>query len=77
MSCDLENELAYHAVGEVVIGDNTVAYRSCNADVFGISAYHLVGFLSNCEYALGAGIIGDNRGLAEHDSLIAHCHNYV
>ena len=69
------DEVAQHGLGDVEVGDDSVAQRAHRADGARRASEHLLGFLADGQNALPTprvGLDGDDGGLARNDATTLH-----
>ena len=73
----LLDEVVEHALGVLEVGDDAVLHRPDRDDVAGRAAEHLLGFLADGLDLAGLLVHGDDRRLADDDSLALAEHQGV
>jgi hypothetical protein len=74
---DALQQQADHALGDLEVGDGTLAQRSDCHDVARRSADHLPRLVAHGEDVLRAAVEGDDRRLVENDALPPRVHEGV
>jgi len=74
---DLFNEMAQHALRDVVIGDDALLQRTDGDDVARRAADHAARLLANREHAVRVLVHRHDRRLSEHDALVLHINQHV
>ena len=77
MPDDLLNEMAQHALRDVVVGDHALLERTDRDDIARRAADHAARLLADREHLVRILVDRDHGRLAQHDSFILHIDQHI